>query len=149
MLNDLLHCCKLSIIAGPEETTFNTTLHVHPISLTDNSQEATDTVNHLQVQRCVPVDVDGVRLHVKVALQQETHNLVVTETSAEVERNVIFVVLCINWRRKRKKRWRKLPDRLQRRNLIGFRSECTEVVSRLFYNQRKVEFAFRCCFIYR
>lgn len=38
------------------------------------------------------------RLHVEVALQEETHNLMVTKAGAEVERNVIFIVLGVYWR---------------------------------------------------
>ena len=39
------------------------------------------------------------RLHVEVALQEEAHDLVVTETSAEVKRDVILVVLSVNWKK--------------------------------------------------
>lgn len=50
----------------------------------------------LQVQWCVSVDVDRVRLHVKAALQKEAHNLLVTKAGAEVERNVILIVQSIH-----------------------------------------------------
>lgn len=50
----------------------------------------------LQVQRCVSIDVDRVRLHIIVALQKEVHNLLVTETGTEVERNVILIVQSIH-----------------------------------------------------
>lgn len=60
-----------------------------------SSQNAPCAVNHLQMQRCVPVDVDGVRLHIKVALQEKTDNIAVTVARAEVKRNVVFVVLGI------------------------------------------------------
>lgn len=68
-------------------------------SRTTNSH--TDTGDHLQVQRRVPVDVDSVWLHVKVALQEEVDHLVMTEAGTEVEGNVVFVVLGIYWERKR------------------------------------------------
>lgn len=61
-----------------------------------------DTGNHLQVQRRVPVDVDGVWLHVKLTLQEEADHLMMTEAGAEVEWNVIFVVLGIHWEQKRR-----------------------------------------------
>lgn len=36
-------------------------------------------------------------LYVKVALQEEADHLLMTEAGAEVERNVIFVVLGVHW----------------------------------------------------
>ena len=39
------------------------------------------------------------RLRIKVALQEEAHNLMVTEASTEVEGNMIFIVLGIHWER--------------------------------------------------
>lgn len=50
----------------------------------------------LQVYWCVSVDVDRVRLDVKVALQKETHDVMVTKAGAEVERNVILIVLSVD-----------------------------------------------------
>lgn len=40
-------------------------------------------------------------LRVKVALKEEAHDLMVTKASAEVERNVILIVLSVNWREER------------------------------------------------
>lgn len=37
------------------------------------------------------------RLHIKVALQEEADHLMMTEAGAEVEGNVIFVVLGVDW----------------------------------------------------
>lgn len=47
------------------------------------------------MQRCVSVDIDRVRLGLQVALQDEANDVLVTEAGAEVEGNVIFVVLGI------------------------------------------------------
>jgi len=49
-------------------------------------------VNPLQVQRCVPVDVDRVGLSLKVAHQQEAHDLLVAETGAQVQGYMVFIV---------------------------------------------------------
>lgn len=94
-LHDLLHRLKFPIVTSPGDTgrcvqqlgSHTTNLYI-------------DTGNHLQVQRRVPVDVDSVWLHVKLALQEEADHLMMTEAGAEVERNVIFVVLGIHWERK-------------------------------------------------
>lgn len=48
------------------------------------------------MQWCVSIDVDGMRLDVEAALQEETHDLMVTEAGAEVERDVVLVVLGVH-----------------------------------------------------
>lgn len=53
---------------------------------------------HSQVQGGVPIDVHHVRLHLEAALQEELHDVVVPKPGAEVQRNVIFVVLSVHCR---------------------------------------------------
>lgn len=48
-----------------------------------------------QVERCVTVDVDTMRLYIKTALQQEADDLLVSKSSAEMKGNVVLVVLSI------------------------------------------------------
>lgn len=50
-----------------------------------------------QMQRRVPVDVDGMWLDIKVSLQQETHNLVVAKSCTEMQRHVILIILGVNY----------------------------------------------------
>lgn len=50
----------------------------------------------LQVQGGVSIDVHHMGLHLEAALQQELHNFVVSKSTAEVQRNMVFVVLCIH-----------------------------------------------------
>lgn len=70
------------------------------IKVTDQKQsflKTSETESHLQVQRGVSVNVDRVRLNFKLALQEETDNLMVAKAGAEVERDVIFIILGIYW----------------------------------------------------
>lgn len=55
-----------------------------------------DTQEQLQVQRRVSVDIDRVRLGLRAALQDEANDLFMTKARAEVEGDVVFVVLGID-----------------------------------------------------
>lgn len=54
-----------------------------------------------QMQRRVPVDVDGMWLDVKVSLQKKTHNLMVAKSCTEMQRHVIFIILSIYYRKEK------------------------------------------------
>lgn len=89
-LNEFLHCSHFAIIAGPEETQ-------QPWLCLKSFFKCWKKVKHLQVEGRVSVDVDRVRLNVKVSLQKKTDDLMVTVACAEVEGHVILVVLGIGW----------------------------------------------------
>lgn len=52
--------------------------------------------SYSQVQRSVTIDVNDVRLNLQVTLEQVAHYIVVAESRAEVQRDVVLIVLGVH-----------------------------------------------------
>lgn len=49
-----------------------------------------------QVQRSVPIDVNHVRLNLQVTLEQVAYYAVVSKSRAEVQRDVVLIILSVH-----------------------------------------------------